>query len=40
MAYRTIKGGKQIEIEKYGPKGWDQIEQKDWPSSGAWADNE
>lgn len=41
MAYRSIKkNGKQIEIEKYGPKGWDQIAQKDWPSSGTWADKE
>lgn len=41
MAYRSIKkDGKQIGIEKYGPKGWDQIAQKDWPSSGTWADKE
>lgn len=40
MAYRAIKDGKTLEIVKYGPKGWDQFEQKEWPSSGSWADKE
>lgn len=40
MAYWTVKGGSTIQVVKYGPKGWDQMEHKDWPSSSSWADNE
>lgn len=42
MAYWGKRPGSQpgrLEVHAYGPKGWDQIAQEDWPSSD-WKDSE